>query len=143
MRQSWTDDRLDDLSHRMDKRFDQVEGEMKSQGRELRVEIKAQRQELRAEIKGQGVELRGEIKGLGKELRDEMAGMEARLRAQASEHYLRTGEEFAKVREEMHDDRRQLLGEMQALQRTIIQIGWTGAITLIAAAAGVLIAQLF
>jgi hypothetical protein len=32
---------------------------------------------------------------------------------------------------------------MQALQRTIIQIGWTGAITLIATAIGVLIAQLF
>jgi hypothetical protein len=28
MRQSWTDDRLDDLSQRMDERFDQVEGEM-------------------------------------------------------------------------------------------------------------------
>lgn len=65
--------------------------------------------------------------------------MEARLRAQASEHYVRTGEEFAKVREE----NRQLLGEMQALQRTIIQIGWTGTITLIAAVTGILIAQLF
>jgi hypothetical protein len=43
----------------------------------------------------------------------------------------------------MRDDRRLLLGEMQALQRTIIQIGWTGAITLIAVGAGVLIAQLF
>ena len=28
MRQSWTDDRLDDLSHRMDERFDHVEDEM-------------------------------------------------------------------------------------------------------------------
>jgi hypothetical protein len=132
MRQSWTDDRLDDLSRRMDERFDKVEGEMKIQGRELR-----------AEIKGQGEELRGEIKGLGKELRDEMAGMEARLRAQASEHYVRTGEEFGKLRQEMRNDRQQLLGETQALQRTIIQIGWTGAITLIAAVAGMLIAQLF
>lgn len=121
MRQSWTDDRLDDLSHRMDKRFDQVEGEMKSQGRELRAGIKGQ----------------------GKELRTEMAGMEARLRAQASEHYVRTGEEFAKVREEMRDDKQQLVGEIEALQRTIIQIGWTGAITLIAAVVGMLVAQLF
>lgn len=45
--------------------------------------------------------------------------------------------------EEMCDDKRQLIGEMQALQRTIIQIGWTGAITLIAAVVGVLIAQIF
>ena len=119
---------MDERFDKVDKRFDKVEGALKSQGTELRAEIKAQRQELR-----------GEIKGLGKELRDEMAGMEARLRAQASEHYVRTGEELAKVR----TDNRQLLGEMQALQRTMIQIGWTGAITLIAAAAGVLIAQIF
>jgi hypothetical protein len=117
MRQSWTDDRLDELSHRMDERFDQIEGEMKSQGRELRGEIEAQRQELR----------------------QEMAGMEARLRAQASEHFVRTGEEFGRV----HDDKQQLLVEMQALQRTIIQIGWTGAITLIAAVVAALVAQLF
>ena len=134
MRQSWTDDRLDDLSHRMDERFDHVEGEMKAGFKRVDGEIK----ELRAELKGQG-----------KELRTEMAGVEARLRAQSSEHYVRTGEEFGRMGEEvraglatLHGGQQQLLGEMQALQRTIIQIGWTGAITLIAAVAGVLIAQL-
>ncbi len=65
MRQSWTDDRLHDLSHRMDERFDRVEGEMKSgfarvdremkdgfgrvdgEIKELRLEMKAGQGELR------------------------------------------------------------------------------------------------
>ncbi len=37
MRQSWTDDRLDDLSQRMDQRFDRVDNDI----RELRTEIGA------------------------------------------------------------------------------------------------------
>ena len=48
MRQSWTDDRLDDLSRRMDERFDHVEAEMHSgfdrvdrDVRELRAEMGA------------------------------------------------------------------------------------------------------
>jgi hypothetical protein len=112
MRQSWTDDRLDDLSHRMDERFDQVEGEIK----ELRMEIKAQ----------------------GKELRREMAGVEGRLRAQASEHYVKVREEFASL----HNDNRQLNAEVHALQRTIVQIAGAGVVTLIATVASVLIAHL-
>jgi hypothetical protein len=86
------------------------------------------------------------MRSLGRELRMEMAAMEARLRAQASEHYVRTGEEFTKVRKELatlHGGQRQVLGEMQALQGTIIQIGWTGAITLVAAVLVVPIAQLY
>jgi chromosome segregation ATPase len=112
MRQSWTDDRLDDLSHRMDERFDRVEGEIKAQGKELRGEI---------------------------------AGVEARLRSQASEHYARTGEELAKVREEfatVHSDKQELLAEMHALQRTLVRIAWTGVTALIAAFAGALIAHI-
>jgi DNA anti-recombination protein RmuC len=153
MRQSWTDDRLDDLSHRMDERFDQVEGKMKSgfdrvdgEIKELRAEIENQGRDLRAESQGQGKELRAEIKDQGKELRAEMAGIEARLRAQSSEHHVRTGEEFAKVREELghlHKDKQQMLAGIQALQRTVIQVGWAGAFTLIAAIAGALISRLF
>jgi len=37
MRQSWTDDRLDDLSRHIDQRFDKVEGEISA----LRVEFGA------------------------------------------------------------------------------------------------------
>jgi chromosome segregation ATPase len=134
MRQSWTDDRLDDLSQRMDERFDRVEGEIKSQAEELWVGIHSQGKELRAEIKDQGMELRAE-----------MVGVESRLCAQPSEHHASIGEEFAKVRGELgraHEDKQQILAGIQALQRTVIQVGWTGAFTLIAAIAGVLVARL-
>ena len=141
MRQSWTDDRLDDLSHRMDERFDQVEGEMKAGFDRVDREMKTGFDRVDGEIK----DLRAEIKDQGKELRAEMAGMEARLRTQANQHQVRTEEEFAKVWKEfskVHDGTQQLQAEIHALHRTMIRIGWTGMITLIAAIAGVLIAQL-
>lgn len=56
MRQSWTDDRLDDLSARMGQRFDRVEADV----RELRTELGATRKELKVEIK----ELKAEIGGV-------------------------------------------------------------------------------
>ncbi len=37
MRQSWTDDRLDDLSHRMDEGFNRIDGDMRA----VRAEIGA------------------------------------------------------------------------------------------------------
>ena len=130
----------------MDERFDHVEGEMKAGFERVDGEMKAGFDRVDGEMKagfeqvdGEIKELRAEIKSQGKELRMEMASMEARLRAQSSEHYVRTGEELGTL----HSDQQQLLTEMQALRRTIVQIGWTGAITLIATAAGVLIAQLF
>jgi hypothetical protein len=101
MRQSWTDDRLDDLSRRMDERFDHVEGEMKS--RFTRVE--------------------GEMQS-----------------------------RFAKVEGEMKDgfdrvdrDVRELRTDMNALQRTTIQIGGgliAANLSLMAAVIGLMITQL-
>lgn len=152
MRQSWTDDRLDDLSCRMDERFDQLEGqigdartEARTTANNLRAETKALGRELRGEIKAQGQDLRSEIKAQGKELRGEMAGLEARLRSQASEHYARTGEAFAGIREELvklHDNHQQLHTEMYALHRTISRLGWSVAGTLVAAIVGMLLTQL-
>ena len=46
MRQSWTDDRLDDLSRHMDQRFDNVDGEIAT----LRTETQESNRELRAEF---------------------------------------------------------------------------------------------
>ena len=48
-RMAWTDERLDDLTRRMDAGFERVDADMR---------------ELRAEVRAQGVELRGEIGGL-------------------------------------------------------------------------------
>lgn len=88
MRQTWTDDRMDDLAAQVEAGFaqarvdlgstrEELRREIKEQGEELRGEIKTQGDELRAEIKAQGKELRGEIKELGKELRSEIQALAA------------------------------------------------------------------
>ena len=41
MRESWTDERLDDLARNVDQRFDRLEGKMEDGFRELRKEISA------------------------------------------------------------------------------------------------------
>lgn len=61
MGQSWTDDRLDDLSQRMDERFDKVEGEIKEGYKELRGEMAAVESRIRAEANENHVWIREEI----------------------------------------------------------------------------------
>jgi hypothetical protein len=48
-RAAWTDDRLDDLAHRMDRGFDRVDSDLR---------------ELRAEMRQMGVGLRAEVDAL-------------------------------------------------------------------------------
>ena len=145
MRQSWTDDHLDDLSHRMDERFDRVEGEMKEGFDRVDSEMKAGFARVDSEMKagfarvdGEIKELRGEIKGLGKELRGEMAGVEGRLRAQSSEQYLKTREEIARI----HNDNQQMHAELHAFQRTIVQIAAGTAGTILVTILGLLVAKI-
>lgn len=74
-REIWTDERLDDLSRKVDEGFARVDADM----RELRVEISSMRKEnqqeflkLRGEIKSEGLEVRSEIKSEVGALRAEM-----------------------------------------------------------------------
>ncbi len=48
MRQSWTDERLDDLNAKIDRGFDRVEVEMRAQRQELSAEIGVLRAEANA-----------------------------------------------------------------------------------------------
>lgn len=64
MRESWTDDRMDDLSHRVDDgfrkvdgRFDRVEADLRALRTETRTEFAAMRGEMNTEFRT----LRGEI----------------------------------------------------------------------------------
>jgi hypothetical protein len=78
MRQSWTDDRMDDLVQRVDKGFSQVHGDIASlrgDNRELRREMVGLGTELRRENKTIADELRRENKRLGSELRSETASL--------------------------------------------------------------------
>lgn len=89
-RESWTDERLDDLNKMVDDGFARLDGNI----RELRHEVKAQGASLRAEIKAQGDELRAEIKGQGKELRADNAALGQNLRSEMNEFRREINERF-------------------------------------------------
>lgn len=125
----------------MDERFDQVEGQIADARTEMRTtasSLRAEVKELHDDLKANTIELRGEIKEQGKEFRGELAGVEARLRAQASEHYVKTREELARI----HNDNQQMHAELHAFQRAIVQVGGGMVASLIVALVGLLIASL-
>lgn len=75
VRETWTDERLDDLNKKVDDGFARVDADL----RELRAEISGMRKEnqqeflkLRGEIRSEGLTLRGEIKSEVGGLRSEM-----------------------------------------------------------------------
>jgi hypothetical protein len=68
VRETWTDERLDDLKGEMNVRFDQVDQRFDR----VEAEIKGGRGELKGEIKELGHEIKGEIK----ELRDDIKSMQ-------------------------------------------------------------------
>lgn len=82
MRQTWTDDRMDDLVAKVEAGFAQARADLGSTREELRREIKEQGEELRREIKEQGKELRSEIKAQGDELRSEIRELGQELRGE-------------------------------------------------------------
>src|ERR1044072_1546827 len=60
LRQSWTDDRLDDLSRHMDDRFDRIEGEIEQRSSRVEGEIR----DLRTEMSESDRELRNQLGAL-------------------------------------------------------------------------------
>jgi len=58
-RAAWTDERLDDLAHRMDAGFDRVDADI----RDLRVEVREMGAELRRDLGGQIESVRTDLGG--------------------------------------------------------------------------------
>ncbi|HEU4905652.1 MAG TPA: hypothetical protein VFT19_05995 [Solirubrobacterales bacterium] len=116
MRESWTDDRLDDLSTHIDQRFDQVDQRFKQVDRRFdqidrRFELIDQRFE---QVDRRFERIEDAIKEQGKELNGKI--------------------------ETLRDD---LYGELISIHKTIARIGWAGMTALIAAAVGALATVLF
>jgi hypothetical protein len=63
-RATWTDERLDDLSNRMDAGFERVDRDIRDLRSEMRTEIGGLRVEMRDAIGGLRGELGGEIEAL-------------------------------------------------------------------------------
>jgi len=90
VRETWTDERLDDLSKKVDEGFARVDLDI----RELRADIGVMRTEnqqeflkLRGEIKSEGSALRGEIKSEGSALRGEIKREVGALRAEMNSRF--------------------------------------------------------
>ncbi len=94
MRESWTDERLDDLSQRSDDGFKRVEAGLRVQRSETRTVFASQRSETKTEF----ASLRSEAKIEFASLRSE------------------TKEEFASLRSEMN-------ARFDSMQRMILQVG--------------------
>lgn len=78
MRQSWTDDRLDDLSHRMDSRFDQVDDRFdRMDDRFNRMDDRFDRFE--AEMRANNKSLRDEMNAINAERRSEFDALHRTL----------------------------------------------------------------
>jgi hypothetical protein len=129
MRQSWSDDRLDDLAKQADAGFSkmnteltEVRREIAEQGKELREEIAAQGKELREEMATQGKDLRGEILNQGKDLRGEILNQGKDLRG-----------EILNQGTKMHEDIRWLGERFDRFQDTIVRGFVSIIVTLIAA----------
>jgi hypothetical protein len=71
MREAWTDERLDDLTHRVDLGFGHCEREFQAVRLEMRTEFQALRSELRAESQA----VRGEMSAEFSAVRSEMLTM--------------------------------------------------------------------
>ena len=138
MRQTWTDDRMDDLVHRMETGFSQARVELEATGEELRRELAGLRKEHKADSRQAEAVLRAELKTLragmhaGDEgLRSEIASGQAELR-----------EKIHQVDEGLRTDMRALVTRMDDLngivaasQRTLALICGGLSAALIAAIA--------
>jgi hypothetical protein len=100
-REIWTDERLDDLSRKVDEGFARIDADI----RELRLDISSMRKEnqqeflksrgevksevgaLRGETKSEGLALRGEIKSEGLALRGEIKSEVGALRAEMNARF--------------------------------------------------------
>lgn len=116
MRNSWTDERLDEMSRRMDQGFAQIHADVKALGETTKADIRALGDETRTEIKALRRDAKAEIKALRSD----------------------TKAETRALRESTKADIRLLATEFVALQRTLVLTG--GGI--LAALLGVLATQL-
>jgi hypothetical protein len=77
MRATWTDERLDDLTHRIDDGFDRVDKDLRDLRHEMREEFASVRTEMRAEF----ASVRGDSNQQAGSLREEMQAMGSEINA--------------------------------------------------------------
>jgi F0F1-type ATP synthase membrane subunit b/b' len=134
VRQSWTDDRLDDLSRHMDKRFDRVEGDI----RELRAETRETGSALQKELTGTKDSLQDEISATRHSLGREIGATRDSLQREIGATRDSLQREIGAAKDSMQD-------QLLTMQRTMIQVGGgliAANLTLMAAVLGLMVTQL-
>lgn len=109
VRDVWTDERMDDLNHRVDNGFNEVTREFQALRLEMRTEFAAVRSETATEFVGIRSEMKTEFAAVRSEMKTEFAAVRSEMKT-----------EFAAVR-----------SEMMAMNRTLIQVGAGGFLTLV------------
>jgi hypothetical protein len=120
VREVWTDERMDDLNHRVDEGFRRMDREFQAVRLEMRTEFAA----IRGESKTEFGALRGEMK-------TEFAAVRGEMKA-----------EFAAVRSEMKTEFAAVRADMAGLNRSFMQIGAGAIVTIAIGFAGTIATQL-
>jgi len=118
-RDSWTDERLDDLTHRVDQGFNKNEREFQAVRLEMRTEFAAVRSEIRSEI--------GSVREEIGSVREEIGSVRSEIRS-----------EIGSVRSEVVAVR----SDINALSRLIAQVSFGALATLFVGFAGLIATQL-
>jgi hypothetical protein len=112
VREKWTDERLDDLTHRVDEGFNRTEREFQAMRVEMRTEFGAVRSEMKTEFGAVRSEMRTEFGAVRSEMKSELGAVRSEMRT------------------EIGGIRADLGGQIAALHRTLLQIAAGGFITL-------------
>jgi hypothetical protein len=97
MRESWTDERLDDLNHTVGSGFDRIDTDLRglrTESAALRAEMKAEFTAVRAEMKSEFTAVRAEMKSDSTAVRAEMKADSTALRAEMKAGFERVDDRF-------------------------------------------------
>ncbi len=96
-RETWTDERLDDLNARVSDGFREQHEDTRALGTELRAEIKAVEESVRTELKAVDSGLRTEIKAVEKSLRAEIKAVDEGLRTEMQAGFAQINQRFDRL----------------------------------------------
>jgi hypothetical protein len=100
-RTAWTDERLDDFSHRMDAGFERVDRDIRDLRTEMREGFGGVRAEMRDEFTDVRTEVRDEFTAVRTEMREGFAAVRTEMRDGFADVRAEMRAEFAAVREDI------------------------------------------
>jgi len=112
VKEQWTDERLDDLNHRVSDGFNRIDADLRS----IRDEIGSLRAETRSEIGSLRSEMTAEFGSLRSEMKSEVGSLRSEMTAEV-------GSLRSEMKSEIGSLRAETNAHFDALQRTMLQLG--------------------